>query len=239
MPADQLGQVHVNDRIDRAGAGTRRFDRARVLRSVSFSLIVNALCPYLLFRYLEPRFPKESILPLLYATTFPIFGFIFGVVRKRMVDLVALIALAGIAIHLALTVLSPNVTTALVLRSFQGAIIGLGFLISAAIGRPIVLYVARQFVTAGAPERRPRFEAVVAMDRAHTFLIITLVWGSMLIAMSGVHIALVLHLPHADYVLISPIIGVTVNALLSVWAVRFTVARLAAYARAIETEPGR
>jgi hypothetical protein len=83
------------------------FNRAAAFRSIAFSLIVNALCPYLLFRFLEPRFPNESVLPLLYATIFPVIGFLFQLLRKRTMDAIALIALAGIAIHLTVTSCRP------------------------------------------------------------------------------------------------------------------------------------
>jgi hypothetical protein len=84
------------------------FNRTAAFRSIVFSLVVNALCPYTLFRFLEPCFPDESILPLLHSMTFPVVGFLFGILRKRLVDAVALIALSGIVIHFTVTVLSSN-----------------------------------------------------------------------------------------------------------------------------------
>lgn len=187
------------------------FSRAAAIRSITFSLILNALCPYLLFRFLEPRFPSDSVLPLLYATIFPVVGFLVGILRKRVVDVIALIAICGIAFHIAVTVLSPNVSVALVLRSFQGAIIGLCLLVSAAIRRPVILYVARQFAAAGSPEGRARFEAV-ASGRA--FYVATVVWGTGLVVMSAVHVALATYMPHPEFVLISPILGIVAEILL-------------------------
>jgi len=207
------------------------FGRAAALRAVGLSLIVNALCPYLLFRALEPRFPAGSVLPLLYATIFPIAGFLFGVLRKGMVDAIALIALAGIAIHLAFTIAAPNLGTALVLRSFQGTIIGLCFLLSAAIGRPVILYIARQFVTAGRPERGPRFDLVVAQDRARTFRVATSVWGAAYVIVSGVQVALATRLAHDQFVLISPILGIATDVVLLIWSIRYTFRGMSKYLR--------
>lgn len=210
------------------------FSRAAVVRPIAFSLIVNALCPYLLFRFLEPRFPDNSTQPLLYATIFPVIGFLFGLLRKRAMDVIALLALAGIAIHLTVTVLSPNVSTALVLRSFQGTVIGLGFLASAVIRRPVILPVARQFVAAGNPERRTRFDAIVAMDEGRTFIVATAVWGIGLVVMSAAHGALAILLPHAEFVLISPILSVVTDVLLLGWSVRYVARRMSAYLRAVD-----
>jgi hypothetical protein len=217
-----------------SSAASGAFNRAAAFRSIAFSLVVNTLCPYLLFRFLEPRFPNESVLPLLYATIFPVIGFLFQLWRKRMMDVIALIALVGIAIHLTVTVPSPNVSVALVLRSCQGAIIGLGFLISAAIGHPVILYVARQFVAANGPQRRVRFDAVVAMDKGRAFFITTTVWGSGLIIMSAVHIALAIYIPHAEFVLISPMLGVATDVLLLSWSIRYMVRRMSGYLSAIQ-----
>jgi hypothetical protein len=215
-----------------AAAAPRTFSRAAAFRSMGFSLIANALCPWLLFRFLEPRFHGGSVLPLLYLTTFPIIGFLFGIWRKRMVDAIALIALCGITIHITVTVLSPDVSTALVLRPLEGAIIGLCFLLSAFIGRPVVLYIARQFVAAGAPARRARFEAIVGMDKARVFYVATIVWGCGLVIMSAVHVALAIDLPHPEYVLLYPILGTVTNLVLVGWTTRYTARRVSSYLRA-------
>jgi hypothetical protein len=221
-----MSSARSNPDLNRPG-----LSRAAPLRAIGFSLIVNALCPYLLFRVLEPRFPAGSILPLVYTTFFPIAGFLFGVLRKGMVDAIALIALGGIAIHLTFTILSPNIGTALVLRSFQGTVIGLCFLISAAIGRPVILYIARQFVTASGPERGARFDLAVTQDRARAFTVVTIIWGATLVVMSGVHISLAIRLPHDQFVLISPILGVATDLVLLTWSIRYTFRRMSIYLR--------
>jgi hypothetical protein len=207
----------------------RGFDPAASFRAVGVSLVVNALCPYLLFRLLEPRFPADSVLPLLYAMIFPVGGFLFGLARKRTLDAIALIVLFGLVFHLAVTAASPDIGTALVLRSLQGGLVGLFFLASAAVGRPVVLYVARQFALAGAPERRGRFDAAMAQDRNRTFAIVTIVWGIGLVAMSGVHVALALRLGHNLFVLVSPILGVVTDLLLLAWTMRYTLRRMSIY----------
>ncbi len=221
-----MSSARSNSDLSRPG-----FSRAAPLRAIGFSLIVNALCPYLLFRVLEPRFPAGSVLPLLYTMIFPIAGFLLGVLRKGMVDAIAAIALAGIGIHLTVTLLSPNIATALVLRSFQGTIIGLCFLASAAIGRPVILYIARQFVTASGPERRARFDLAVAQDRARTFSLVTIIWGGSLVVMSGVHIALAIRLSHDQFVLMSPILGVATDLVLLTWSIRYTFRRMTIHLR--------
>jgi hypothetical protein len=202
-----------------------------IVRSVGFSLAVSALCPYLLFRILEPRFPAESVMPLLYASAFPILGFLFGIMRKRVIDTIALIALLGISVHVAATVLAPSLSVALVLRSFQSAIIGVVFVLSVIIGHPLMFYVVRQTASANAPERRARLDALLAGGLGRAFTTATLVWGLGLIVASGLHVALVFVLSHDTFLLVSPIVGVAVDILLIGWSVRYITRQVALYRR--------
>jgi len=207
--------------------GTDNFNRSAAFRSAAFSLTFNALCPYLLFRILAPRFPADSIMPLLYSTAFPVIGFLAGILRQRTINAIAALALASIVIQITMTIVSRNLSNALVARSLDGTIIGLVFLLSVAIGRPIILIVARQLVTAGAPQRRSRFDDIVAIDRGRAFMIATAVWGLCLIILSGVNIALALTFDHALFVLVSPILAVITNLVLLGWSMRYTTRSLA------------
>ena len=166
-------------------------------------------------------------MPLLYSTAFPLIGFLAGVLRQRTVNAIAAIALAGILIQITMTVVSRNLSNALVARSLDGTIIGVCFLLSAAFRRPIILIVARQLVTATSPQRRRRFDAVVASDGGRAFLIATAVWGLCLIILSGLNIALALTLPHDRFVLLSPILAVTTNLVLLSWTMRYTARNVA------------
>jgi hypothetical protein len=213
------------------------FNRAQAFRSTAGSLAINGLCPFLLYWFLAPHYPPEDITPLLYVMIFPILGFLVGLVRKRTLDAIAAIALAGIVIHLTVTVLSKDMTTALVLRSLQGAVVGLCFLLSALIGRPLLYLIARQVVTANAPERRARFDAVTQIDRGRTFLVATLVWGVGLMLSSAIHVALALRLAHATYLLVSPATGLVVNGALLIWSIRFITARLASHVHLVDPSP--
>ena len=88
---------------------------------------------------------------------------------------------------------------------------------------------AEQFVPAGAPEKRAKFDAVVARDQAGAFRVATIVWGCGLVAMSAAHVALAVHLPHDEFVLISPTSGVLADLVLLGWSARYTLRRLAPY----------
>jgi hypothetical protein len=184
---------------------------------LGLSLTIDALCPFVLYRVLQSHFPADNVMPLLYATIFPVFGLILNVVRKRTVDVIAIIAMAAFAMHIAVTLIARNVGFALVAISLDGAIIGLVLVISALIGRPINLIVARQVAASASPERVRALNRTIENDGQRTFFTITLAWGLCLVAMSGLHVVLVLKLPPADFLLVSPIVGVMTIVALLAW----------------------
>src|SRR5260370_24270871 len=101
------------------------FDRKGALKSVGLSLTINALCPFLLYRVLQSHFSASSVMPLLYATIFPVIGLILSLLRKRTVDAIAILAMLGLALHIVVTLLARTVVVALVVRSLDGSLIGL------------------------------------------------------------------------------------------------------------------
>jgi hypothetical protein len=215
----------MTTRSPSAPAHAHGFDRRGALKSVGLSLTVNALCPFLLYHVLQAHFPSDSVMPLLYATIFPVIGLILSLVRKRTVDAIAILAMAGIAFHILVTLLARSVGIALIVRSLDGAFIGLALVISALIGRPIILLVAKQLTADGSPERAASLNKAIENDGPRTFVTVTLVWGICLIAMSGLHVVLALKLPPAEFLLISPVVGlVTIVALLA-WTGPYLAAR--------------
>ncbi len=216
----------MTERSPSASARAHAFDRVGALKSLGLSLTINALCPFLLYRVLESHFPANSVMPLLYATIFPVVGLILSLIRKRTVDAIAIIVMLGLAIHIVVTLLAPTVRIALVVRSLDGALIGLALCISAMIGRPIILYVAKQIVAGGSSEQAASLNRVIENDGARAFFTITMVWGICLIAMSGLHVVLALKLPPAEFLLASPVVGVVTIVALLAWTGRYLAARM-------------
>lgn len=221
----ELSGLLMTKRSPSASARVHGFDRGRALKSLGLSLTINALCPFLLYRVLQSRFPVNSVTPLLYATIFPVIVLILSMLRKRTVDAIAILAIVGLGFHVIITLLARTVGIALVVRSLDGAFIGLALIISALIGRPIILFVAKQIVMAGGSEQAASLNRMVENDGARTFFTITLVWGICLMAMSGLHVIVALKLPPAEFLLVSPVVGVlTIVALLG-WTGRYVAAR--------------
>ena len=202
------------------------FSRAQAFRSFAQSFLINGLCPYLLYRYLEPRFAEGSLLPLLYASVFPVLGLAYGIVRKRMVDFIALIALFEISVNVTATLLASNIRWALVARSLTGFLTGTAFLASVLIGRPVIYFIARQFVAGSDPARLQGFEAVTKAEGGKTFRVATLVWAIGIFSLSIINVSLALTLAPANYLLVSQITSMTINIALIIWTINFSRSRL-------------
>ena len=222
-----MSEVLVPAAEEAVVAERQQFDPKSALRSVGLSIFVNGVLPFALYKILAPHFPNGSILPLLYASVFPIIGLTVGFLRTRVVDAIAIFAIFGIAYSLATTLLAGEVHLALILGATQGFVIAAVFFVSAVIGKPVMYFMVRQFVAGTDVERRARFAAVADADRGRTFFVATMVWAAGIALLSLLALGLAFTLPPATYLLVNNIVNTSVNIILLVWTIRFVRGRLA------------
>ena len=159
--------------------------RAAALRGLARSVFINVVCTYLLYRLLEPHFHPGSLLPLALSGLLPLFSLAYGVVRHRSIDVIGLFAAEDIAVSSIALLLAHNAMSALVGRSLQNAVLGALFLCSVLIKRPIMLYVARQFITGNEASGKARFDQMAARsDAKRVYRTMTLIWSLVLFAKS-------------------------------------------------------
>lgn len=207
-------------------AREQAFDPKAAMRSVGISIFVNGVLPFLLYKILAPHFPPGSVMPLLYASVFPLLGLSVGFIRTRVVDAIAIFALFGIVYSVATMFLAGEVRLALILGSTQGFLIAGVFFVSALIRRPIMFFMVRQFVAGNNVERRERFAAVDRADSGRTFFIATLVWSAGIALLGVIALGFALTLPPATYLLVNNIVNTAVNVILLIWTIRFVRRRL-------------
>jgi hypothetical protein len=215
--------THELPTVGEAGAG---FNPLHALRSIVYSLLVNGLCPYLLYRVLQPHYPVGSVVPLIYASIFPLAGLLLGLIRTRTVDFIALIALFEISYNVTTALLASSLSWAVILRSSEGFIVSGLFLIFTLIGHPPIFYISRQFAAGPDPERRRIFAAISAADKGRTFLLASLVWVVGILLQTLLNLTLALNLTPANYLLAAQVANITINVLLVAWTIRFTRTRL-------------
>jgi len=149
----------------------------------------------------------------------PILWSLVEFARHRRLDAVSALVVAGIALSL-LAMLGGGGVRFLQLREkLVTGVIGLVFLGSALIGKPLIYELARATMRRKSDREAEEFEALrvhAAFRRA--MMVMTLVWGFGLIADVAVSVALMFALTVREYLLVNPILGYGTMGGLSLWS---------------------
>jgi hypothetical protein len=207
--------------------------RARLsaaMHALAVSVFINALCPYLLYRILEARYEPGSLIPLAFSGLFPLLGLTVGFLRQRALDIIGLFALVEVGVAIVTTMMAHSASSALVGRTLQNSVLSVIFFGSVLLGRPIMLYVARQFVTGNNASYRARFDQIAnRLDTKHVYKIMTLVWAAVLLGKNFVGIPLALALSTRQFLVASPAFNYVVDVVLIWWSMRYGYSRLGHY----------
>jgi hypothetical protein len=221
-----MPETHELPTVGEAGAS---FNPLHALRSVGQSILINGVCPYLLYRVLQPHYPDGSVVPLVYASIFPLVGLLLGLIRTRTVDFIAVLALFEISYNIVTALAASNVHWAIILRASEGFIVSGAFLVFTLIGHPPIRYIARQFAAGSDPVRRREFAAADAADKGRTFFIASMVWVVGILLQTSLNVGLAFTVTPANYLLFAQFLNVAVNVSMVVWTIRFTSRRLEHY----------
>ena len=208
-------------------------------------LAVNFLAPWAVYQFSAPRLGEVGA--LMASSAPPIIWSLVTFIRTRRVDAISALVIAGIVLSL-LAYIGANDAKLLQLREkMVTGLIGLAFVGSAAIGNPLIYWLARAGVERQGAEALAEFESRkdIPLFR-QTMTIMTLVWGIGLLADAGLGALLVRALSVSDYLLLGPLLGYGVTAALILWTLLFTrhqqrvgrARRAAAVGADIPTEAG-
>lgn len=172
------------------------------------NLIVNLILPWLLYVVLRPYFTSDT-LPLALSTAIPTIMTIVQWVWQHRVNWMGLFSTSILVIALIVTYFSGG--NALPLKIIQPAIFGLislAFLISAGIGKPLLLVI---FSTIGR-QNKGHFNHPLVRKK---MTLMTLLFGGVLLIGSTTHIILALVLPTSTFLAINNMVSVgTIVALI-------------------------
>jgi hypothetical protein len=188
---------------------------------VGLEVLVNGLLPYLIYTLAQTQL--GDVKALIASSVPPILWSLLEFVRHRRVDAISLLVLAGIGFSL-LAVLGGGGAKFLQLREnlVTGAI-GMLFLGSAALRRPLFWYLARAGMSRNPPAEGPSFEQIKDAPRfRRAMLVMTLVWGAGLMARTVISVVLVFTLSIPNYLIAHPIVGYATMGALGLWTVWYT-----------------
>ena len=195
-----------------------------ILRGLLPSLIVNAVCPFVLFQVLT-RLGVPTLQALLWTSPFPLAGIAVDWARARRLNGIGLISLVLIVLGILTSLISGNVRFFLVKESFGTATFGLVCLISLLLPRPLLFYFGREFASGGDPARAAWFSGLWQYPGFRRGMrLMTTVWGVAYVTEALARVGLALVAPPSLVLVASPVLAFAVTALLLVWTIRYSQA---------------
>jgi hypothetical protein len=179
--------------------------------------LVNFILPFLIFNYAQA--PLGDVGALLASSVPPILWSLFELARHRRADALSLLVVAGIALSL-LAMLGGGGAKFLQLREkLVTGVIGLAFVGSSLIGKPLVYELARATMRRRSAGEAEEFEALqVHAGFRRTMKVMTWVWGLGLLADVAIAVVLVFTLSIREYLIVNPILGYGTMGALSLWS---------------------
>lgn len=204
--------------------------RARVIAAAAVEVIVNIALPYAI--YSLARAPWGDVRALMAASAAPTLWGVAELARHRRVDALSLLVLGGLGLSV-VALLGGGGARFLQLREqVVIAVVGLVFLASAAIGKPLIYQLARARMRREAGVEPAKARALESLRDHPVFrratMVMTLAWGAALTGEAALATALVFVLPIRQYLIVSPVIGYTALGALTLWTYRYAARRVAA-----------
>jgi hypothetical protein len=188
----------------------------KMVGNIAIEIIVNIVLPYAI--YVKAEAGLGQVHALLAASVPPILWSGIEFARKRRIDAVSLLVLAGIVLSLLAFLGGGSVRFLQLRENLVTGIIGLVFVSSAAIGRPLIYQLARAGKLRESVAEAARFESL--RDKRHFrrgMTVMTLVWGFGLLAQTTVACLLVFHMSIPRYLIVSPIVAYSTMGGLALW----------------------
>jgi len=197
---------------------------------VAIEIIANLAAPALIYALL--RAPWGEVPALLASSVPPLLWTLVGLVRRGRIDALSMIVLVGIALSLLALAGGGSVRFLQLRERLVTALIGLTFIGSAVIGRPLIGPLARATVARESAEALAAFDANRrGSDLHHTIMVMTWVWGLGLLADFAVSVLLIDTLSVAQYLVAGPIVGYATMGSLAGWTVLYRRHRARSAAR--------
>ena len=198
-----------------------RLDQARALvrehgANAAFEGAVNFLGPYIIYNLSHKQLGDVGA--LMASSIPPILWSLVEFARKRRVDALSILVLAGIALSLLAFIGGGGAKFLQLREKLVTALIGVIFLGSAAIGRPLIYQLARAGLQRRNPSELESFEAM--KDNVHfrrVMMTMTVVWGLGLVADAAVSGVLVFALSIKAYLVAGPAVGYATMGSLGLW----------------------
>lgn len=180
-------------------------------------VLVNFILPFMIYSYSEARLGE--IRALVASSAPPIAWSLVEFARHRRVDALSMLVLCGIALSLLAMIGGGGVQFLQLREKLVTGVIGLAFIGSALIGRPLIYELALATKRRKSAAEAKEFEALqIYAGFRRTMSVMTWVWGLGLLADVAVAVALVFTVSIKEYLIVNPILGYGTMAVLTLWS---------------------
>jgi hypothetical protein len=194
-------------------------DRSR-FRSAAKIVVFDVAGPLAAYPLLRSA-GLSAVSALVLSGIFPGVAVVGGLVRRRRVDAVGVLVLAGIAVGSVLGLVSGNARLVLMEGSVPTAVFGLLCLASLWSVRPLIYRFALQLIGEDTPRGR-EFESLWRYPGfRHVFRLFTVVWGVVYLAEAAARIVIVETTSTGTALAVSKVMPYAVAALLVGWMVLY------------------
>lgn len=185
-------------------------------RYVLVEALINFVLPLVIYNYAEK--PLGEAGALLASSAPPILWSLIEFARHRRLDALSVLVVGGIALSLLAMAGGGGVRFLQLREKLVTVVIGLAFLGSALLGKPLIYELARASMRRKSEAEAREFEALqVHAGFRRTMTVMTLVWGLGLLVDAAVSAALVFALSVRQYLFVHSILGYGTMGALSLW----------------------
>jgi hypothetical protein len=196
----------------------------RNARSLGIEVLVNGVLPFV--AYSATRSRLGDVGALLVSTVAPIAWSIVEFVRRRRIDGISILIVAGIALSLLAFIGGGSVRFLQLRENLVTGLVGLVFLGSAAVGKPLIYHLARAGMSRRSAADAQAFESRrnnVYFQRSMRLM--TIVWGAGFLLQTLAACVLVFRMPIGAYLAVSPFLGYGTIGALALWTVWYGEAK--------------
>ena len=191
--------------------------RPKIRASFVVELAVNLLLPWLAYRLAVPHWGETG--GLIASAVPPLAWSALELARFRRVDALSVMVLLGIVLSIAAMALGGSARMLLLRESLVSGAIGVAFLVSLLMTRPLVFYLARATVARELADGAARIEALWRERPAFVSAIrlMTAVWGAGLTGETALRAWMAMTWPVERFLVVSPFVGYGIYGALLLW----------------------
>ncbi|HEX7932320.1 MAG TPA: VC0807 family protein [Paraburkholderia sp.] len=180
-------------------------------------LAVNFLLPWLAYRLTLPHLGETGA--LIASAGPPIAWSLIELARFKRVDALSVMVVAGIVLSVGAMALGGSPRMLLLRESLVSGAIGVAFLLSLPMRRPLIFYLARATVAREMEGGAERFETLwrERPSLVNSMRLMTLVWGVGLTGETALRAWMALTWPIERFLAVSPFIGYGIYGALTLW----------------------